>query len=206
MLGLFPLDRRRRLARDVIHNTRDPGDLVDDAKGDVGEEIVGEFGPVGRHEFQFDTHPIRYLTLALNGSYTDAVLTRGATAEQYAANPTLGLTGERIPEVARFQFAVSGDYTAPIYRDILGTVAADLTYRGSEDSYFQSTSFNVPLESYALLNLRTGVTAGQWRVMLYARNVTDKRAQVSAVNNPVTPLSLITVRPRTIGMSVTRQF
>src|SRR6476659_7028295 len=46
----LPLDRRRRLAGDVVDDAVDPGDLVDDAVGDAAEELVGERAPVGGHE------------------------------------------------------------------------------------------------------------------------------------------------------------
>src|SRR3569833_62372 len=47
---LLPLDSRRWFSRDVVHDAGDTGHLIDDAKRDVGEEFVGEFGPVGCHE------------------------------------------------------------------------------------------------------------------------------------------------------------
>src|SRR5579863_5354522 len=46
----LPLDRRRRLARDVIHHARDAADFVHDAPRHVVEEIVGEAHPVRGHE------------------------------------------------------------------------------------------------------------------------------------------------------------
>src|SRR3546814_6557443 len=36
----LPLDRRRRLAADVVDHARDAADLVDDAVGDAAEEVV----------------------------------------------------------------------------------------------------------------------------------------------------------------------
>ena len=41
-------------------------------------------------EFEFTAHPFQYLSASFAGSYQDAYLTQGATAEQYALNPTLG--------------------------------------------------------------------------------------------------------------------
>src|SRR6185437_12722205 len=43
-----------------------------------------------------------------------------------------------------------------------GVAATDLTYRGREDSYFASNSFNVPLSSYTLVGLRLGVLKDPW--------------------------------------------
>jgi iron complex outermembrane recepter protein len=157
-------------------------------------------------EVELEAHPMQGLKLTFTGSYTDAYLTRGVTEDQFTANPTLGLTGERLPEVPKYQLYFGGDYTVPIYGDLLGTLAADVTYRSSEDSYFESNTFNVPLKSYTLLGLRASVVSGPWTVMLFARNLTDERAQISAVNNTVTPLSLITIQPRTVGINISRKF
>jgi iron complex outermembrane recepter protein len=157
-------------------------------------------------EMELDAHPADGLKLTFTGSYTDAYLTRGVTAEQFAGNPTLGLTGERLPEVPKYQLYFGGDYTVPISGNLLGTLAADVTYRSSEDSYFESNTFNVPLKSYAVIGLRASVVSGPWTVMLFARNLTDERAQISAVNNTVTPLSLITIQPRTVGINISRKF
>ena len=168
--------------------------------GNAGDARVKGF------EFQLDARPVQGLQVSLAGSYTDAYLTRGATATQFLANPTLGLTGEKIPEVPLWQTNLGVDYTVPLFAQLKGTLGGDVSYRDKEDSYFASNSYNVPLASYALVNLRAGLSSGLWTETLFVRNATDKRAQVSAVNNPSTPESIITVRPRTIGISVTRKF
>ena len=65
---------------------------------------------------------------------------------------------------------------------------------------------HIPLASYTLLNLRAGVINGPWSVTAFARNLTDKRAQVSAINSSQDPHALLTIRPRTIGLTATRKF
>src|SRR3546814_944503 len=47
---LLPLDRRRRLAADVVDHARYAADLVDDAIGDAAEEVVRQVCPVCGHE------------------------------------------------------------------------------------------------------------------------------------------------------------
>jgi len=46
----LPLDRSRRLARDIVHDPVDVADFVDDAAGDFVEDVVGDLGVVGGHE------------------------------------------------------------------------------------------------------------------------------------------------------------
>ena len=123
-------------------------------------------------------------------------------------NPTLGRTGDAIPNVPKFQFNLGLNYTAPISGTWQGVVAGDVTYRGSVNAYFASNHAIsiIPLDSYTLLNLRAGVINGPWSVTAFARNLTDKRAQVSAINSSQDPDALLTVRPRTIGLTATRKF
>ena len=82
-------------------------------------------------------------------------------------------------------------------------VAADVNYRDAVNAYFASnTQFNMQLAPYTLANLRVGVINGPWSATVFARNLTDKRAQVSAINSSQDPDALLTVRPRTIGLTV----
>jgi outer membrane receptor for ferric coprogen and ferric-rhodotorulic acid len=158
-------------------------------------------------EFEFTAHPIQYMSVSFAGSYQDAYLTDGATPAQYALNPTLGRTGDAIPNVPKFQLNLGLNYTAPLTGSWQGVAAADVTYRDAENAYFASnTQYNIDLAPYTLLNLRFGVINGPWTANLFARNLTDKRAQVSAINSSQDPDALLTVRPRTIGVNLTRKF
>jgi iron complex outermembrane receptor protein len=157
-------------------------------------------------EFEFTAHPIQYLTANFAGSYTDAYLAQGATTAQYLLNPTLGLSGDPIPNVPKYELNLGLSYRRPIANGWDGMVAADATYRDAENSYFPSNSFNIPLAPYTLVGLRMGVIEGPWSVTAFARNLTNKRAQVSAINSSQDPDALLTVQPRTIGLTLTRKF
>jgi len=159
-------------------------------------------------EFEFTARPIQYLTANFAGSYQDAYLTNGATAGQAKLNPTLGVTGDAIPNVPKFELNLGLNYTAPITGNWQGVFATDISYRDAETGYFAGTNnrFNVPLAPYTLVNLRLGLINGPWSVTAFARNLTDKRAQVSVINSSQDPNALLTVRPRTIGVTLTRKF
>jgi outer membrane receptor protein involved in Fe transport len=157
-------------------------------------------------EFEFTAHPIPYLTASFAGSYQDAYLVQGASAAVYAYNPTLGLTGDAIPNVPKVQLDLGLNYRAPLGNGWDGMVATDVTYRDAVNSYFASNSFNIPLAPYTLVGLRLGVIEGPWSVTAFAHNLTNKRAQVSAINSTQDPDALLTVQPRTIGLTATRKF
>jgi iron complex outermembrane receptor protein len=157
-------------------------------------------------ELELTARPFQYFTAELAGSWQEAYLADGASAAQYALNPTLGRTGDSIPNVPRFQANLGLNYTRPIMLDWEGVAALDVTYRGAENSYFASNAFNIPLASYTLLGLRLGAIKDQWSFTAFARNLTNRRAQVSAINSSQDPDALLTIQPRTIGLSVTRKF
>jgi iron complex outermembrane recepter protein len=168
--------------------------------GNAGDAIVKGT------ELELTLRPLPDLKFGFAGSYQNAYLSHGATPEQFALNPTLGLTGESLPEIPRLQFSTNLEYTHLVANDVLGVLAANLTYRGKTDAYFVSNTLNVPLHSYSLLDLRMGVETGPWSVNLFARNVTNKRAEITALAAEGNPLYFFTVRPRTFGLNVTRTF
>ncbi|MBS0577701.1 MAG: TonB-dependent receptor [Proteobacteria bacterium] len=158
-------------------------------------------------EFEFNAHPIDYLTGTLSGSWQDAKVTESPTEEELAANPTLPVDGMPIPNVPKFQFYAALNYTRPISGTWQGVAAADVTYRGSTEAYFRSNSlYNLSLPAYTLVDLRLGVINGPWTANVFVRNLTDERAQVSAINSSQDPHGLLTVQPRTIGINLTRTF
>ncbi len=158
-------------------------------------------------EFELNAHPIDYFTASVSGSWQDAKVTESPTIQEQMANPTLPLAGMPIPNVPKFQFYAGLNYTRPISGSWTGVAAGDVTYRGSTEGYFRSNSvYNLSLPSYTLVGLRLGVINGPWTANVFAHNLTDERAQVSAINSSQDPHGLLTVQPRTIGINLTRTF
>ena len=158
-------------------------------------------------EFEFTARPIQYFSVSFAGSYQDAYLTDGASTKQHRLNPTLGQTGDAIPNVPKLQLNLGLNYTAPLTGNWQAVAAADVTYRDAVNAYFASNiKYDLGLAPYTLLNLRLGVINGPWTANLFARNLTNKRVQVSAINSSQDPDGLLTVQPRTIGVNLTRKF
>jgi len=160
-------------------------------------------------EFEFTARPIEYLRVNFAGSFQKAHLTEGATPAQLVADPTLGRTGDKMPDVPKFQYALGVDYTAPLPiggGDWNYTLAGEITYQGKRHAYFEGNPFDITLDSYTLVNVRAGVSNEVWSATFFVRNLTDERAQLSAINSNQDPHALITARPRTVGLTLTRNF
>ena len=107
----------------------------------------------------------------------------------------------------KFQGNASVSYRFPLVDDFEGLLRADMNYRGRSKTQFSNASpFNVPLDRYAALNLRATAQSDVWSASVFVRNVFDTRAQVDAIASDQDPLARLTIRPRTYGLSVTRNF
>lgn len=151
----------------------------------------------------------RGVTIAAGGSYQNAKL----TSDQPGPTPrpgNLGLDGDRIPNVPRFSGSINLDVDRPLSSSFNYLIHADVSYHDSSHTTLAANTtrdpFDVRLQSYALVNLRLGIKNDLWTAAVFARNLFDKRAQVDAISSSQDPLALITVRPQTFGVSVSRKF
>jgi outer membrane receptor protein involved in Fe transport len=149
--------------------------------------------------------PVEHLTLNLSGSYQDATLTENQPP--IPGNPNIGHSGDRIPNVPKLQGDLTIEYNHSLGGDLDGTLAADIGYRGATNTQLNTASpFNVPLAAYTVVNLRAAITNQEWTATLFARNLTNERAQVDAISSTQDPLARITIRPRTVGVALVRTF
>lgn len=159
-------------------------------------------------EFDLTAKPFQHLTVTASGSYQDAKLTQGVAQASGPANASLGVAGDHIQNVPAFQGYVGIDYMRPISDEINGTAALDIIYRDPTDNRLHASGdpFNVHLASYTLLNLRLGMTYEKWNATFFVRNLANERAQIDAISSVQDPQALLTVRPRTTGVTITRKF
>ena len=147
-------------------------------------------------EMQATYVPIRGLTLRGNMSYTDAFFKN--------ADPSVLVTapGQRLFYVPELQGSISADYSWPI-GNYEATVGADWSYTG--DQYDVT---NYLLRSYSLVNVRAGVKWNNYKLNLFVKNLTDKRAIVGDTGyipgfNPYT----VTInQPLTVGIAFSQHF
>lgn len=160
-------------------------------------------------ELAFQSTPLDGLTVALWGAWTDAELREGFSA----LSAVYGATGDRLPYSSRFSGRFSVDQQLFVTNTVTAFLGASVTYVGDRKGEFVPTPQESPLRqtypAYTQADLHAGVKSQDWRVGVFAQNVTDKRGITGGgYNNQTTfnPFWFNYVQPRTIGVSVERSF
>ncbi len=98
-------------------------------------------------EFSAQYMPIANLSFALNGAYTDAVLTEDV--------PSLGgLDGDRLPNVPKSALSATVDYSFPLHNAWTGHVGGGLRYVGETLSALAHAPNSYPQDSYTAIDLK----------------------------------------------------
>jgi outer membrane receptor protein involved in Fe transport len=148
--------------------------------------------------------PVAGLTLNVNGAYTNATLaTDVATISAKAGDP--------LPYVPRWSGSANVDYRWPLFGDWSGVLGATDRYTGSRQSSYALDLTRVELPSFNLVDLRCGVTNSLWNVSVFVKNVGNRRGITDAVGEAALSATSILyaasiVQPRTVGLSVSRDF
>lgn len=173
-----------------------------DPAGNIPFTTNGGAAEVNGLEWALTWLPSDDLTLNLTGTW---LFDHGLTEDQPVlpgASPfvIVGQDGDDIPNVPDLQLFGSIRYEAELAGRPLA-LTADVTYRGSTDTEFRTTSpFNVELDSYTIVDL-----FAEWEVTdsfsfgIYARNVTDELAVFDGIGTFQDPQAIVAARPRTIG-------
>ncbi|MGB8603297.1 MAG: TonB-dependent receptor, partial [Rhizomicrobium sp.] len=151
--------------------------------------------------------PLDGMTIAANFSYVDAVLTRNVNVSSL-----YGIKGDRLPYSSKTAGSISVDQDFPLAIDLDGFVGATFNYTGSRYAAFPTKSaysrFFMP--AYGTVDLRAGVEYQDWKISLYAKNVFDQVGFTYGQSRNVATRSgnydASIIAPRTVGLSVTRNF
>lgn len=175
-------------------------------------------------EMEFAAQPTNQLSLGLNLSYSQIKSKGGlvpanpgdcATAVAVsAANPInfcQSTKGQVLNQDAPFQAVANGSYDVPI-GPVDGYFRFNLAFKGNNPNYgnFSQAGVFKPTPSYAILDLFVGITGqkGAWELGAYAKNVTNKRVELSRVtplNNVYSPYAAAPAGYDQVNVSLPRE-
>jgi len=153
-------------------------------------------------EVSVESRPITGMTLALWGTYNNAVLT-----EDFPANSTAyGVSGDRLPFSSRFASNLSVDQECPIVGGLTGFVGTTISYVGSRLGTFIATPQREVYPAYTKVDLRAGMKYESWTGNVYATNVGDRRGLLGGGAGTFPPNAFSYIQPRSFGLVISKTF
>lgn len=161
-------------------------------------------------ELTIQTRPVRGFTLSATASYTDAKLTAGLPP----SSTTVANAGARLPYSARLSGSVSAEEDFAVTGSATGFAGASASYVGDRYGAFAGAAdwVRVHMPGYAEVDARAGMRDNDWTISLFVDNVADRRGMVGAggissvSQTQSDPFYVTYIRPRTVGLSVSKAF
>jgi outer membrane receptor protein involved in Fe transport len=194
----------RRLSIDVSAYYIDWRDIQLQVQDPVSRLIFSTNGGKAKSqglEVSAEVRPSRGLRISGWMAWNDAELTEDFPEGTQA----YGVKGNRLPNSARFSGHLSLDQQFPLWGQVEGFAGAAVSRVGDRLSGFGATATTVRnvYPSYTKYDVHVGAQYDTLTVNIYADNLTDKRGVLTGTDVPFT---FTYIRPRTIGMSLTKAF
>ena len=157
-------------------------------------------------EIELTVKPADNFTFGVAASYTDA--------EFKTANANLGIAkGDSVPLVSDWHFSTYGQLDFPLREGIEGYLRADLQHISDAlldfvSFNFVGTPFTNDKDAYTSLGASIGARIGYgWEVKIFGRNLLDERPVIGArIGGQTNDRRVVTLRPRTFGVTVSKYF
>ena len=177
-------------------------DNIQQSKAVNGVGVLVNAGKARSTGMEFGgTYNLNQWLLSGNLSYIYARFTEDA--------PGIGaLKGDALPDSARFTTSLQATYNFKL-TEFPAYAGMGYRYIGERNASAKSGNQSYVLPGYSLVDLQAGVHINQFNVSLFARNLLDKRAQMSATTSflPLGGNALVAVaQPRTVGVLVNMAF
>jgi iron complex outermembrane recepter protein len=117
-----------------------------------------------------------------------------------------GVSGDRLPFSSRFSSHLSAEQAFPMWHSLSGFIGAAVDYVGSREGPFRAVALRQIFPAYAQLDVRTGVRGDDWSAALFVTNLTDRRGELSGGLGGLPANALVYTRPRTVGLTVSKDF
>jgi len=168
---------------------------------------VGE-SEIDGWELEMHWLPTDNLSIDLGVAWLDTEITKFDQVDTAnSAWPNIVLmdgSGQELAQSPEWQYNGTVTYEWPVTDDLLMSVAADFSYKGDT----QGLRTQVYSEDYVVMGARVAIMPvdGQWRAMLWSRNVTDEDYFPSAHTGGNGPYVRNMGMPRTVGVTFNYNF
>ncbi len=155
-------------------------------------------------ELSVEMKPVRDLRVAAWVTLTDAVLT-----EPLPSNSSVpGAEGDRLPFTSRFSGNFAVDQEFALWSGARGFAGATLSYVGDRIGRFGTLAAprRQELPAYAQTDFRVGARFDEWQLNMFLTNAFDKRGIITGGLGYNPPYGFAYVRPRTLGLTLSRRF
>ena len=152
-------------------------------------------------EVSLEARPARDTSIKAWGSYSNAVLTRNT-----GSAVAFGVKGDRLPYGARWSGRASIDQEFDLATAMRGHVGATLSYTGKRIGTFTSSAARETYSAFTTVDLRAGIKYQDWSLDVFANNVGDKRGVLGGGLGTFPPFAFSYIQPRTVGVSLARNF
>lgn len=146
------------------------------------------------------------LTLSGAITYDQAVLTHAFPK----ASTAIGLPGASMPFAPKWSghFSFEEYFHMAEFPDATPFIGGEVDYIGSREGEFSSALARQYYGSYTKLNIHAGATTAGWTAEAYADNLTNRRGIISGGvgDSGYGPYGFYVIRPRTVGITVSRNF
>jgi iron complex outermembrane recepter protein len=156
-------------------------------------------------ELSLDARPMRGLKVSGWVAYSDAEITQAFPLAAVEAG-TYGVVGDRLPYSARLSGNLLVHEEVPLASQTSGFAEASASYVAGRQDVFTNSPQRQYLPPYARIDLRSGVTYQSWKVNAYVNNVANRLGVISGGVGNFPPNYFFYIQPRTVGVSVSREF
>lgn len=169
------------------------------------QSYVGNAGAAKSEGFELSSQlrPLDSLTLSGWISYNLADLTQGfPTTSTIAGGP-----GSPLPTAPKWSGNVSADLHHALTDRWTGFIGGTFSYVGERSGAFlRAGQMRAIFPSYPEVNLNAGLRNTSWTGTLYVNNVADKRGVLNGGGGYFPPFAEVYIVPRTVGLTLTKEF
>jgi outer membrane receptor protein involved in Fe transport len=152
----------------------------------------------GELEVQYKPAEIPGLTLGMNAGVEHATITS-------TINASTAAVGQKVLFTPDWTASFSADYTWKLQGDMFAFVRGVYNWVGRSHGSFYQGDPNYSDPQYGVLDGSVGVDFDLWEISLYGKNITNDQTIIQSPHDNGT-IKGYTVRPLTVGMTVSRQF